>query len=64
MGDFEKYVPKRIIQIRPSDYSWCNRYTRLLMRKNCNYHFLKRAKTTLRNIKTKKKKSNSYLFDE
>ena len=54
IGAFDKFVPKRTIQIRHSEPPWCNRYTRLLMRKkNRNYNFLKRAKTNLTNTENK-----------
>ena len=56
VGAFDKFVPKRIIQIRPNEPPWCNRYTGLLMReKNLNYNFLKRAKINLSKIENKKK---------
>ena len=39
-----KFVPSKTICIRPTDESWTNTYTRLLLRKkNQNYQLFKRA---------------------
>ena len=41
---FAKFVPSKTVLIRPSDQSWCNRHTRLLLRKkNRNYYFYKKC---------------------
>ena len=37
---FSKFIPCKTILVRPSDQSWCNNFTRLLIRKkNRNYQF-------------------------
>ena len=41
---FAKFVPWKIVGIRPTDMAWCNAYTRLLQRKkNRNYHIFKKC---------------------
>ena len=41
---FDKFVPQKWVVIRPGSIPWCNRYTRLLMRKkNRNYRFFKKV---------------------
>ena len=40
---FVQFVPRKTVLVRPSDQSWCNRFTRLLLRKkNRNYNFYKK----------------------
>ena len=40
---FAKFVPCNSVIIRPSDQSWCNSHTRLLLRKNNrNYYLFKK----------------------
>ena len=31
--DFFTFVPSKTVMIKPSDQSWCNKFTRLLLRK-------------------------------
>ena len=41
---FHRFVPNKSVVIRPSDQSWCNTFTRLLLRKkNRNYLFFKKC---------------------
>ena len=41
---FAKFVPCKTVLIRPSDQSWSNSFTRLLLRKkNRNYQFYKKC---------------------
>ena len=42
---FAQFVPSKTVVIRPTDQSWCNSFTRFLMRKkNRNYQFYKKCK--------------------
>ena len=48
---FAKFVPCKKVVIRPSDQSWCNSFTRILLRKkNRNYLFYKKCETNYQNI--------------
>ena len=48
---FDKFVPRKTVLIRPTDQSWCNNFTRLLLRKkNRNYHFYKKCELDYQNI--------------
>ena len=50
----DKFIPKRTITLRASDQSWCNSFTRLLLRKkNRNYLFFKKANSKYLNAKNK-----------
>ena len=41
---FSKFIPSKTVLVRPSDQSWCNNFTRLLIRKkNRNYQFFKKC---------------------
>ena len=47
---FDEFVPKKWVVIKPGSIPWCNRYTRLLMRKkNRNYRFFKKISVQHRN---------------
>ena len=46
-----KFVPSKTVLVRPSDQSWCNNFTRLLLRKkNRNYQFYKKCEIDYKNI--------------
>ena len=48
---FAQFVPSKQVLVRPSDQSWCNRLTRLLLRKkNRNYNFYKKCELDYKNI--------------
>ena len=48
---FAQFIPTKTVFIRPSDQSWCNSFTRLLLRKkNRNYHFYKKCELDYQNI--------------
>ena len=48
---FSQFVPSKTVLVRPSDQSWCNRFTRLLLRKkNRNYNFYKKCELDYRNV--------------
>ena len=48
---FAQFVPSKTVVIRPTDQSWCNSFTRLLMRKkNRNYQFYKKCELDYQNI--------------
>ena len=51
---FAKFVPSKSVLIRPNDQSWCNGFTRLLLRKkNRNYNFFKKCEADYKNILNK-----------
>ena len=46
---FAKFVPCKNVIVRPNDQSWCNSFTRLLIRKkNRNYQFYKNVSLTIK----------------
>ena len=48
---FAKFVPCKTVLIKPTDQSWCNSFTRLLLRKkNRNYKIYKKHETDYKNI--------------
>ena len=48
---FAQFVLSKTVLVRPSDQSWCNRLTRLLLRKkNRNYNFYKKCELDYKNI--------------
>ena len=48
---FAQFVPSKTVAIRPTDQSWCNNFTRLLLRKkNRNYIFFKKCELDYNNI--------------
>ena len=47
---FSKFIPCKTVLVRPSDQSWCNNFTRLLIRKkNRNYQFYKKCELEYQN---------------
>ena len=48
---FAKFVPCKSVLIKPTDKSWCNSFTHLLLRKkNRNYQFYKKCELDYQNI--------------
>jgi len=59
---FEKFVPKRTVLIKPQDQPWCNKYTRLLLRKkNRNYSLFQTCSRKLDEAQSKPSTSQQYI---
>ena len=53
-GAFQRFVPSKTVLIRPNEQSWCNSFTRLLLRKkNRNYQLYKKANSRYINEQNK-----------